>query len=98
MGNLYYKGYKLNNNYDSLNEEEKKVLFACVWMVSYGATIRETGENCGYSTTTLWRRIHNSCKGLSTELYKDVCKQMKKNLAVRNYRNARKKHKRKIWR
>lgn len=75
-----FEGYELSKAYFDLTKEEIHVLSACYWMVDNRATIRETAENCEYSSTTFWRRIHNECKQLSPELYKLVVKQMHANL------------------
>lgn len=79
---LYYHNYKIPEK-DFLSDEEIHVLYACRWMVDNRSTIRETAENCGYSSTTFWRRIHNECRQLSPELYRCVVWQIEKNLERR---------------
>ena len=79
---LYYQNYEIPEK-DYLSNEELHVLYACCWMVDNCSTIRETAENCDYSRSTLWRRIHNECRQLSPELYRCVVRQMQKNLERR---------------
>ena len=79
---IYYQNYKIPEK-DFLSNEELHVLYACCWMVDNRSTIRETAENCGYSRSTFWRRIHNECRQLSPELYRCVVRQMQKNLKRR---------------
>lgn len=79
---LYYQNYEIPEK-DYLSNEEKHVLYACCWMVDNCSTIRETAENCGYSRSTFWRRIHNERRQLSPELYRCVVRQMQKNLKRR---------------
>lgn len=77
---MYYEGYEIDcKGFYLLDYKERKVLDACIWMVDNRATIRETARNCGYSPSTLWRRIHKECRYLSTELYDRVCHQIKEN-------------------
>ena len=79
---IYYQTYDIPEK-DFLSNEELHVLYACCWMVDNRSTIRETAVNCGYSRSTLWRRIHNECRQLSPELYRCVVRQMQKNLERR---------------
>ena len=79
---IYYQNYEIPEK-DFLSNEELHVLYACCWMVDNRSTIRETAVNCGYSRSTLWRRIHNECRQLSPELYRCVVRQIQKNLKRR---------------
>ena len=75
-----FEGYELDDVLGwNLDEEEKLVLRACIWMVDNQSTVRRTAANFGYSHSTFWRRIHKKCKELSPDLYKRVCYQMKVN-------------------
>lgn len=69
-----------------LSEEERRVLFACDWMVDHNETIRETAKAWGYPSTTFWRKIHFVCPELSPDLYDDVKKQIKINIRKRRKR------------
>lgn len=75
----YYAGYKLSDEYIELNEENRRILCAAVWMVDNRSTIRETALNCDFSKSALHRRIHKDLRRLSPELYKCVCRQMNEN-------------------
>lgn len=77
---FYYEDYQITKEYYLLSKEEIKVLDACIWMVENRTSIRVTAKNCGYSKSTLHRRIHNECKELSLELYNLVKVQMKINI------------------
>lgn len=85
---LYYENYQISEEFYFLDDYQKKVLMACCYMVDNKTTLRITAENCGYSTTTLWRRIHKECKQISPELYKCVCNRMRLNLE-RGFKNAK---------
>lgn len=90
LGKRVYKGYKLSDKVTlrDLSNEQIYALDACIWMVKCEETIHYTAMIWEYPYTTFWRRIHKTCKCLSPELYKDVCKQIKKNL---NNRGKKKK-------
>lgn len=75
-----YEGYNLSIPLNDLDETDTNILEACVWMVNNNATIRMTAKEFGYSTTTMWRRIHFRCSALSPSLYEKVCGQMNKNM------------------
>lgn len=78
--NLDYNGYMLNLSTDGhLTPEDRRLLNACIWMVSFESTVGEAAEKFGYSYSKLYRAIHNKCSELSTDLYNSVCKQLKEN-------------------
>lgn len=79
------RGFKITKSRHEMSAEEVKALYACDHMVHNHLTLAETAKDCGYSTTTFWRRVHNECKELAPGLYKDVCHQMKLNLARRRW-------------
>lgn len=62
-----------------LTLEESDILFACYWMVEHDATIRQTAKARGFSTTTLWRRIHKNCKEICPGMYSKVLDQIERN-------------------
>ncbi len=66
--------------YSKLNNEYKRVLSACQFMVEQEASIRVAAFYYNFSTSTLWRRIHKVCKELSPVLYDKVVKRMSLNL------------------
>lgn len=86
---FYYDGYQITKEYYLLDEEDIKVLDACIWMIDNRASIRVTAKNCEYSKSTFHRRIHKECKELSYELYKLVQAQMKINLEKKRGRYRR---------
>lgn len=91
---MYYntsiKSYKISEDYLYIGDEDMRVLCACSWLVDNHATIKETANQWGFSSTTLWRRIHNNCKELSSELYEDVVKKLKENHLNGGQKNGQK--------
>ncbi len=82
----YFNGYRLDISHYLLEDEDLKLINACIWMVDNRSTIRETAKNNEFSTTTLWRRIHNKLPSLSSELHNSVIKRLKLNLLKRGRR------------
>lgn len=85
---LYYKNFELEDTIDHINEDQNHLLYACCYLVDYRASIRETARNCGFSKSTLHRKIHKDLKILSPELYGCVCKQLKRNEKKRGCQNG----------
>lgn len=78
---MFYMGYEITPKmkYTGLTSEDISVLYACYYLAFYKSSIRKTAKIHGYAPTTLWRRIHTTCKDISPTLYEDVKKQLKEN-------------------
>lgn len=84
---MYFKGYKIVGR-TSVNTEELELLIACESYVQNKSTIRATAKKYGYSTTTLWWKMHNICNVLSPDLYDDVCWRMEVNKSKARHRKG----------
>ena len=80
---MYFKSYKISEDYQYVSNEDMRILYACDWLVEQQTSIRKAAKYWGFSKSTLWRKIHKNCKDLSPELYKQVVKQLEENYSIR---------------
>lgn len=79
----YYEGYQLTDGVHDymLDDLERVLLDACIFLVENKSDIRKTSKNFCFSKSALHRRIHSKLPGLSYELYQLTIRQLNINLA-----------------